>query len=163
MIYNADPATELESLSPDEAQAIADNPKLLKSLEDKRHFALRSLATAVKVTTTRTSLTDEISRLQAMKTRGPAMGTALTPQQALEYLTNDEVEEIFSQFQKDRLEALESVQKRAETDAERYSTLLKSANKLVSDAASHPQLDSWTRERLGQLLTQLQNLEKEED
>lgn len=112
--YNDDPGLAEVPLSVDEASALLADPKAVGK-GDIPHLMRRVLATAQRCESVRRNYDDELRRRTAAMPR-PGLPATLSPEEAVKFLSQEQITRLFDRFSQEKLAALENLLENAAED-----------------------------------------------
>lgn len=153
--YNDDPGLSEVPLSVDEAAALMSDPKAL-GRGDIPHLMRRVMATAQRCESVRRNYDDELRRRTAAMPR-PGLPATLSPEEAVKFLSQEQLTRLFDRFSQEKLAALETLLENAAADRRETQALLRRLlDVTVLLLAGEP--DQPERERLESALSELRLL-----
>lgn len=153
--YNDDPGLTDVPLSVDEASALLDDPRAVGK-GDIPHLMRRVLATAQRCESVRRNYDDELRRRTAAMPR-PGLAATLSPEEAVKFLSQEQITRLFDRFSQEKLDALENLRAKALEDRRDTHTIVRRLlDVTVLLLASEP--EQTERERLESALAELRLL-----
>lgn len=150
--YNSAPTLVDVPLTVDETEDLLENfdRSFLKDEVAVEHFVLRVLASLRIARELRANIDHEISRrTSSMSTQS---ATSLSPEQAVRYLTPEQLEPLFDRFKLQQLELLRAATDRAEADAARHRSAIVALEHLAVNFGADETVPAAAREQLLQAL-----------
>jgi len=146
--YNAAASIVDVPLTLDEVEDLLDNfdKAFLRDESAVEHFILRVLASLKAAREVRSNIDHEINRRTAMmpsQTQG-----SLSPEQAVRYLTQEQLEPLFDRFKQQQLELLRGATDRAEATSLRQRAALDALEHLALNIGADPSVPHSAREQI---------------
>lgn len=154
-VYNNDPTLEPLPLSVEEASALAENSKIV-SKHDIKHLLKRVLATAVQVRDVRRHFDEEMRRRTSALPR-PGLQATLSPEQAVRFLSPEQMTKLFDKLSQERLQALTLLRERAESRTQKLAAAISDITAIVLAAVNQPGFDPTTATKLREILDQMRD------
>jgi hypothetical protein len=140
-------------LSVDETTELLEHfdKSFLKDESQVEHFVLRVLATCRQSRELRSNFESEISRRTMHMPSGGSTPT-MSPETAVQYLSDDQIEALFDRMRREQLEMLRAAQAKAEADSLVHQSAVSALETLVAELSTDGSVPASVRERVARAL-----------